>query len=529
MATVNAKLAVFRLLTGSWRVPRRSDPGVAAPAQASGRRTIVNGILRTSTLAILVLSASAVGGCGSIQPEIFEESFWTGSTPKDNQEAEMGLGELAKGNTIAAESHFDAALEANPQDIYALVGAGILYQNTGQTTKAREMYEAAIALKPTESDRVVAWNSVDTRPISEIASVNLAMIENGGGVAGVQQAALPIPGVLGGGNAGYSAGTMGHGSPQIGAVHPSVWTRDAPGANGLRLLGLTEGDANVVSRFETMRVLRDQGLVTPNEYAVRRNTNIGALLPLTSPPPAAGLERPVPGTQDIVGRLRAIGRALEMRALTVSQHAAERSMIVDALMPATPLMTAPPAPPPNGLMEAADAVRKLEQLRDAGYITSDEYTRERAAIEHALLPTATVPTATTATSTTSTVAAVTPATSNPTPARQTLGAPVPLTPSPTASASRATGNAVGVRPAVHLASYRSRKEAGRGWTQLKRAYQGLLDGFNAEITQVDLGPERGLYFRLNVGPMESEAAAANLCRELKRRNQYCEPTMLEAG
>jgi len=64
---------------------------------------------------------------------------------------------------------------------------------------------------------------------------------------------------------------------------------------------------------------------------------------------------------------------------------------------------------------------------------------------------------------------------------------------------------------------------------LRRAYQGLLDGLGPEITQVDLGPDRGLYFRLNAGPMESEAAAAGLCRELKRRHQYCKPTMLEAG
>ena len=64
---------------------------------------------------------------------------------------------------------------------------------------------------------------------------------------------------------------------------------------------------------------------------------------------------------------------------------------------------------------------------------------------------------------------------------------------------------------------------------MRRAYQQLLGDFGAEITEVDLGPGRGLYFRLNVGPIESDAAAVDLCRELKRLNQYCEPVMLGAG
>jgi hypothetical protein len=395
-----------------------------------------------------------------------------------------------------------------------------MYQNTGQKTKAREMYEAVIALRPTESDRFVVWNTTDTRPISEIASVNLALMESGGVVAEVQQGAASAGGASGGGNGGFPGGTMANGARQIGVVNAGVWTNDQLGPNGVALLGLSDADANIVSRFETMRVLRDQGLVTPDEYAVRRQTNIGALLPLTSPPPAAGLDRPVPGTQEIVGRLRAIGRALEMRAMTVSEHAAERSMIVDALMPATPLMTAPPAPPPQGLMEAADTVRKLEQLRDAGYITSNEYAKERAAVERALLPPPPV---------VPSVAASAPSAVASPPARTAVGAPVALTAPPTGAAAGVTSNEGGARPAVHLASYRSRKDAERGWTLVQRAYQQLLDGLTAEITEVDLGPDRGLYFRLNAGPMENEAAAVDLCRKLKRRHQYCKPTMLEAG
>ena len=149
------------------------------------------------------------------------------------------------------------------------------------------------------------------------------------------------------------------------------------------LSGLTGAADNVVSRFHTVTVLRDQGLITPDEFRTRRRANIGALLPLSSPPPATGLDRPVPGTEQVSGRLRAIGRALEMRAISVSQHAAERTMILDALMPAAPVSVVNPGRPPQGLLEAADAVRRLEQLKGGGYISADEYTKERNAIERA--------------------------------------------------------------------------------------------------------------------------------------------------
>ena len=88
-------------------------------------------------------------------------------------------------------------------------------------------------------------------------------------------------------------------------------------------------DRNVLQRFETLKKLRDQGLMTPQEYDVRRKANLGALLYLTQPPPAAGLNRTVPSSELIIQRLKAIGKALELRAITVRQHGAERNTIVN--------------------------------------------------------------------------------------------------------------------------------------------------------------------------------------------------------
>ena len=266
-------------------------------------------------IALVVLTAVSLGACGLFQGSVwFDESFWASSPFRQNDEAELGIAELAKGNYVTAEGHFQRALKRNPKDIHALLGAGILYQNTGQITKAREMYEAVLAIRPDESMQFVVWNNITTRPASQIASVNLSLLDSGG-----------IPGALSG-----APGGPGGVAPRVSAA-PSTSallgrppTVPAPGAAapmtgpaiGPAIGKFAGGDANVISRFATIRALRDQGLITQQEFNARRRANLGALLPLSAPPPSAGLDRPVPSTEQITGRLRAIGRALEMRDIS---------------------------------------------------------------------------------------------------------------------------------------------------------------------------------------------------------------------
>jgi len=189
-----------------------------------------------------------------------------------------------------------------------------------------------------------------------------------------------------------------------------------------------------------------------------------------------------------------------MRAISVTQHSAERNMILDALMPSAPVVVANPSSPPRGLLEAADGVRRLEQLRDGGYISSDEYVKERQAIETAMQP------------------------------------PEPPKPEPMAMSAQPVApvkkeqmmEQTGPQPAVHLASYRSRKQADRGWAQIKRAHQNLLGDLEHQVTRVNLG-KKGTYFRLKAGPFANANEAKDMCRKLKRRRQFCQPTVMEAG
>ena len=451
-------------------------------------------ILRIS---FVVLVAVGLGACGLFQDNLFRDSFWSASPLRDNDLAELGIAELAKGNYVTAEGHFQQALKRNGKDIHALLGAGILYQNTGQLTKAREMYEAVLAIRPDDSKQFIVWSNISTRPASQIASVNLSLLDSGNVTSAMSSAAAgggsrqpappppPMPRV----SAAPSSSVM-LGRPPAPAV-PSAARVPAPAIG--KFVG---ADANVISRFATIRALRDQGLVTQQEFNARRRANIGALTPQTAPPPSAGLDRPVPTTEQITGRLRAIGRALEMRAISVTQHAAERNMILDALMPSAPVVVANPKAPPRGLMEAADAVRRLEQLRDTGYLSSDEYAKERQAIEKAVQP--------------------------------KQPAPVAMASKEATSKPREMMKSGGPSPGVHLASFRSRKQANRGWKQIKRTHKAILGGLEHQVVRVNLG-KKGTYYRLKAGPLKDAAAAKAMCRKLKRRRQYCQPTVIEGG
>ena len=470
--------------------------------------------------AFVALFFLPLNGCAPFQEaELLKPEFWASSPLKDNDEAELGLAELGKGNFALAETHFQKALKRDERDVHALLGLGILYQNTGQVTKAREMYEAILAMRPGPDQQFVVWNVSTARPVAEIASINLALIDSGGVVASLDRAAAgrgadsassPPSGASAGSKKGQPnssksiavASTSAHGIPASAALSENA--PDDP-------MVMDPADQNIVGRFQTIRALRDEGLITRAEYNARRQANLGALLPLTSPPPASGLDRPVPGAQQISGRLRAIGRALEMRAMTVAQHSSERSMIVDALLPAAPVAVANSGRPPHGLMEAADAVRRLEALKAEDLITSDEYTRERAAIESAMQPA--------------------PEKAKGQVAKKQMAKPE-ASPKPVAKPSsipkKQASDPKGQKSGVHLASYRSQRAADRGWSILREAHKDLLGDLSREVSRINLGT-KGVFYRLKAGPLVDKAAAHNLCRELKKRRQYCEPTILSTG
>ena len=77
---------------------------------------------------------------------------------------------------------------------------------------------------------------------------------------------------------------------------------------------------------------------------------------------------------------------------------------------------------------------------------------------------------------------------------------------------------------VHLASYRSEKAAMQGWKTLKQRHEDLLGDLPPRVHEVDLGPGKGIYFRIEAGPLNDPESAEALCEKLKTRNMFCTGT-----
>ena len=436
---------------------------------------------KTFNLGLMLFAIIALSGCELIKNSNLMDGFKREPAPvASNDISERGFGKLSKGKFIAAQALFDEALKTNPRDVYALFGKGIVLQHSGQLNHARQVFEAVLAIRPSSDQKLLVINDLAPQTVRELASLNLSLLDSKG-----VSSAFGSPGKPGMPKLNQSFSRADLNSP--------LPPKETKVKTGKAQAGIASADKNIISRFETLKKLRDQGLITPVEYVVRRKRNMGALTKLTAMPSAAGLSRSVPGAEQISRRLKAIGRALELRAITIRQHGAERKMIIDGLMPANPKISDRPALAPKGLMAAAAAVRRVEMLHERGLIDKGEYAREKAAIEKILAPES----------------------SGVNKAKKEINIKKPV--------MTAKG---GPKPALHLASFRSKKSAGRGWVQIRRAHRSILGKMKSEIIRVNLGRSKGVYYRLIAGPFRNASAAKQACKKLKSRRQFCDSAFM---
>ncbi len=113
------------------------------------------------------------------------------------------------------------------------------------------------------------------------------------------------------------------------------------------------------------------------------------------------------------------------------------------------------------------------------------------------------------------------------------GAPIPLIPpAPTAEPAQApepprqaaaaeTQTAAAPSIRIQVGAYRSRAAALRGWSIIQGAHEALLGTLEPTVVEADLGPGRGVFFRLRAGPVADAESAALLCERLRGRDQGC--------
>jgi tetratricopeptide (TPR) repeat protein len=88
----------------------------------------------------------------------------------------QGYEELTKANYDQAEKYFSEALYINPDNPYALLNLGQVYQETGHPERARQMYEKVIALGPSDKEKQATYDSEEGKPLVDIATDNLELL-----------------------------------------------------------------------------------------------------------------------------------------------------------------------------------------------------------------------------------------------------------------------------------------------------------------------------------------------------------------
>jgi hypothetical protein len=84
------------------------------------------------------------------------------------------------------------------------------------------------------------------------------------------------------------------------------------------------------------------------------------------------------------------------------------------------------------------------------------------------------------------------------------------------------GNPQSIGPyRLWLASYKTVRQAKQGWQDIAVANQDLLADLTPIIVLVDLGAEEGTFFRLQVGPLQTQDSAVARCESLQERSLYC--------
>jgi cell division protein FtsN len=104
-------------------------------------------------------------------------------------------------------------------------------------------------------------------------------------------------------------------------------------------------------------------------------------------------------------------------------------------------------------------------------------------------------------------------------------APTKASATPTEDSTKPTvsfrsGGALTGTHLVQIGAFKSQEEADGQWAKLQGKLGGYLDGKSNDVERADLG-DKGVYYRLRVGPFASSGDAKTYCAGLKERGTDC--------
>lgn len=74
---------------------------------------------------------------------------------------------------------------------------------------------------------------------------------------------------------------------------------------------------------------------------------------------------------------------------------------------------------------------------------------------------------------------------------------------------------------IQIAAVRSEDRAKSEWDRLSKKHGDLLGGYRLNVVRADLGPDKGIFYRLRAGPIAGEDVAKALCENLAKRKVGC--------
>ncbi|MFQ5786307.1 MAG: tetratricopeptide repeat protein [Alphaproteobacteria bacterium] len=433
--------------------------------------------------------AWALGGCAAVfpeasrQPEEPKQTMRDGKSEPDNDQrlADLGFAAIAGGNLGLAETYLDAALAINPNNPYALLNLGVVYQHTGRRPEARKLYTKLIVIDPPDTAvTATREHQIGTRLV-DIARSNLERLE-----ADMALAGLPAP------------------RPE-------------------------DAERAIVTRFVAPGRLRDEKLITAEERERKAPPVLAAAdtpaaqgdEPEPAPPPPVASREAEPAPAEAIAR----ADSAPMPSAPVARETpVEHSRIVaDGPVPGA----FPPAVPYDAVPPAATAVAAAEAVPAAPVAREMNRHNGPAPAVNGGTGASALAFAARYHSAPATASPVTPM--DPAPATSFAALRPAIAPGQTngiAASMNGAASATHVgQMGVHLSSFRTPQRARRNWNDLRAAHGDALDGLGPRIARIDLGSDKGVFFQLRVGPFADEDAARALCNELKRRSLYCAPTI----
>jgi len=117
--------------------------------------------MKKATL-LLMLIALVLGGC-TTSPHVSQDMFLS----------EHGFAALSSSDYSEAEAYLLVALDINPNNPYTLLNLGVVFQDTGRTKEAIQMYQKVLELNPEETVVKSNREGYSGKKIVELARENL--------------------------------------------------------------------------------------------------------------------------------------------------------------------------------------------------------------------------------------------------------------------------------------------------------------------------------------------------------------------